>query len=75
MARIALCSILKNDSDTERQIISYDTEDKHLYSDAQEEPIDTPELDTIEDAENYCYAGWFGGTARFWEPEWIERDE
>lgn len=71
--RIALCSVLKSDSNTERQIISYDTEDKRLYTDAEEEPIDTPELDTIEAAEDFCYAAWFNTIG--WEPEWIERDE
>lgn len=73
MTRINICSILLNDSDDQRQIISYDTEDKHLYTDAEEEPIDTPELETINDAENFCYYTWFRTYG--WDAIWIERDD
>lgn len=71
--RIPMCSILLNDSDTERQIISYDPETKRLYSSCAEDPVDTPELETVEAAEDACYQLWFNTIG--WDPEWIERTE
>lgn len=73
MERIDLCTILLNDSDTERQTISWDPGDHKLYSSVTEEPIDTPDLPTVEAAEDFCYYSWFKTIG--WDPQWIERDK
>ena len=75
MKRIDICTILTNDSDTERQTISWDTEDLHLYSDREDGPIDGEfaTYQTVEEAEDACAAMW-GGSNSAWDIQWIERD-
>ena len=69
--RVAICSILLNDSDEERQIISYDREDHRLYSDAQDDAINEgQEYATIDEAAEACQMMWFNTIG--WDPEWIE---
>ena len=73
--RINICTILTNDSDTERQTISWDATTGHLYSDHMDS--DCPAYDatfqTLEDAEDACLEIW--GRNPAWALEWIERDE
>lgn len=66
--RTDICTILLNDSDTERQTIYY--YNGKLWSTAEEGPIDTPKFGSLEEAEEYCGKAW--GTDA-WELEWIER--
>ena len=57
MNRIILCSILLNESQTERQSISWDEDDHRLYSSACEEPLnDGYTYATMEDAVHACTA-------------------
>ena len=68
--RIDLCSVLLNDSDTERQTISYDAEDHRLYSTAQEEPLDDGyQYESLEQAMDACCDKYFRTWG--WYPEWI----
>jgi len=73
MKRIDICTILLNDSKTERQTISYDPNDKMLHTTAEEDVVDETEYETIEEAEEACYQMW--GRSYAWELEWIERDD
>ena len=72
---IPLVSILLNDSDTERQVISYDTDTWQLYSDAEPDVplMEGAKFSTIDAAEAAANALYPMGSA--WQPEWIERDD
>ena len=70
--KIKICTINHNERE-ERVTISYDTDGRKLYAD--NEIIDTPELDTIEAAEDFCAAAWGVDPVGVWNLEWIERDE
>ena len=71
--RITLCTILTNDSDTERQIISWDTEDHKLYSNKQEEPLlEGTEIGGYQEAFDTVQSLYFNGDG--WEPEWADED-
>lgn len=58
MNRIILCSILVNESQTERQFISWDEDDHLLYSSTCDEPVDGYEYETMEDAVSACATLW-----------------
>lgn len=71
--RIPICSILLNDSDEDRQTISYDPEDHRLYSDSQEEPLEEGrEYKDLDEAVDACDLMYFRTVG--WDPEWIEND-
>lgn len=67
---IRICSILTNDSDTERQIIGWSALDGCLYSDHQEEPLLDGETWTIAQAVEVCKTMYFDGWG--WKPEWCD---
>lgn len=67
MNRIILCSILLNESQTERQLISWDEDDHLLYSSACDEPVDGYEYETMEDAVSACGALW---VLPEWDLQW-----
>ena len=75
MKHIDICTILTNDSDTERQTISWDAATGYLYSDHMDSdsPAYSATFDTLEDAEDACLEIW--GRNPAWALEWIERDE
>ena len=77
MERIDICTILLNESDTERQTISYDPDTRMLYTDAPgyDGPVDEAKYDTIQEAEDACNAMWGWGGCTVWDLQWIERDE
>ena len=69
--KIELCTILINESETERQTISFDTEDGMLYTDADGGmPVDETIYESVEQAQDACYIMW--GTQYCWDLEWIE---
>jgi hypothetical protein len=72
---IDICTILLNNSETERQTISYNTVSKKLFSSAIDIPLDTPPLNSIEDAEEYCHVSWNIDPSGVWDLQWIERKE
>ena len=67
-----ICTILLNNSDTEHQTISYNAIDHKLYSSAFDEPIDTPPLNTLEEAEEFCRIKWGIDPSGVWDFQWIE---
>lgn len=69
-----ICTILLNNSETERQTISYNGIDHKLYSSVIDQPIDTPSLNTIEDAEEFCHTTWGIDPSGVWDLQWIERN-
>ena len=72
---IDICTILLNNSETERQTISYNTVSKKLFSSAIDTPLDTPPLNSIEDAEEYCHISWGIDPSGVWDLQWIEREK
>jgi len=70
MEYIDICTIDMNEGEG-RQTIRWNPEDHRLYTTAMEEPIDTPECATIEEAEDTAYQRW--GRMKDWHIEWIER--
>jgi len=70
MNEVKICSILLNDSENERQIISYDPDDKMLHSSAQDEPCcEGLQFDTVSDAIEACWSMWCTAA---WSLEWEE---
>ena len=67
-----ICTINHNERN-ERVTISYDTDERKLYAD--DEAIDTPELPTVEAAEDFCAASWGVDPVGVWDLEWIEEDD
>ena len=66
--KIDICRILLNNSDTEYQTIVYDTDDKKVYSTAEDEPLfDGLEFDTFDDAIEACNV-W---DTNFWGKVWL----
>lgn len=68
MNRINLCNILLNESETERQIISWDEDDHAMYSSACDDALmDGCKFETAEDAVSACGSLWM---LPEWELQW-----
>ena len=68
-----ICTINHNERKNERVGIYYDADEKKLY--AEDEIIDTPELNTIEEAEDFCDSAWGVDPLGVWDTEWVERED
>ena len=68
-----ICTINLNEGEG-RQTISWNEEDKLLYTDFDNSPVDGYRYNTFDDAVNACYAMWGcdGMIIDSWELEWIE---
>lgn len=69
-----ICTINMNGEEG-RQTISYNTDDKMLYSSACEGPVDEYTYDSFEEAVEACDVMW-GRTdvVGAWDLEWIEAE-
>jgi hypothetical protein len=64
---IDICTINHSFEDGKRITISYDEEERKLFN--GEEYIDSPELGTVWEAEEYAQALWYEDV---WDLKWIE---
>lgn len=71
MILVNICTILMNESDTDRQTIAWNPDDGMLYNSAAEEPCDGYKYESFEDAVKACEAMWGGsGIVDPWALEW-----
>lgn len=69
-----ICTININGEEG-RQTISYDTDDKMLYTSACEEPVDEYTYDSFEEAVEACDMMWGSSDIEgVWELDWIEEE-
>lgn len=66
--RINICTINLNEGEG-RQTISYDTDDRKLYSSACDEPVYGYAHGSLEEAVEACNCMW--GSSRAWGLEWV----
>ena len=68
-----ICTILLRNSNIHRQTISSNEVNHKLYSSVIDAPLDTPPLNTLEEAEEYCRISWGIDPSGVWEFQWADK--